>query len=83
MNRRNIKELRVLLGDTQQKFAKRMRVAQGVVSAWERGEYAPSGVNLLRLANLAANAKAESVAMAFLDASGLKEELVWLIKRER
>jgi transcriptional regulator with XRE-family HTH domain len=49
--------IRSALGMTQEAFAKELGVAQGVVSSWEGGQYAPSAENYMRLGNLAEERK--------------------------
>lgn len=49
--------LRSVLGMTQEAFAKELGVAQGVVSSWEGGQYAPSAENYMKLGNLAGERK--------------------------
>jgi transcriptional regulator with XRE-family HTH domain len=45
--------VRSALAMTQEAFAKQLEVGQSLVSAWERGEYAPSAENYMKLGNLA------------------------------
>jgi len=41
----DIRAIRRSLGDTQQQFAQRLNVRQATVSAWERGQEAPTRSN--------------------------------------
>lgn len=55
----------------QEAFAERLKVAQGVVSAWERGEYAPKDGNFVQLAMLATEHDLLSEALWFFQQAGL------------
>src|SRR5258707_8369941 len=65
-----IKSLRVSLGMVQEAFATELEVAQGVVSAWERGEYAPAAENYANLLKLAAKHKLHSKVLRFFERMG-------------
>jgi transcriptional regulator with XRE-family HTH domain len=65
-----VKALRAMLGKTQGEFAKKVGVAQGVVSAWERSEYEPSPESYVKLAQLARYPE----SLWFLERAGLSME---------
>jgi len=60
----------------QEAFAEELDVAQGVVSAWERGEYAPAAENYVNLAKLAAKNGLGLKAVWFLEQAGVGGELL-------
>jgi transcriptional regulator with XRE-family HTH domain len=66
----------------QETFAKHMGVGQGVVSAWERGEYAPSAETYAKLTKLAAECGLFSEARLFLERSPAigRTELLAIVK---
>lgn len=76
-----IGSLRSTLGMVQEAFADEVGVAQGVVSAWERGEYAPSAENYVELTRLAEEHELYSQALWFLEQSGIgRTELLAIVK---
>src|SRR6266513_226773 len=72
----DVKSLRSTLGMVQEAFAQELEVAQGVVSAWERGEYAPTAENFVNLAKLAAKNGLRLKALRFLEHAGVGGELL-------
>jgi transcriptional regulator with XRE-family HTH domain len=66
-----ISSLRSALGMNQEEFAEALEVAQGVVSAWERGEYKPSPESYVKLANLAAKRVLPDETLWFLERTGI------------
>jgi len=52
MNAKDIKELRLRLGMSQEKFAYKLGVSVPTVSRWERGTFKPSQLGELRLKQL-------------------------------
>jgi transcriptional regulator with XRE-family HTH domain len=65
-----VKSLRTGLGMNQERFAKAVSVTQGVVSDWERGEYAPSAESYGKLVSLAAKHNLHSEAVWFAMQTG-------------
>jgi transcriptional regulator with XRE-family HTH domain len=76
--------LRNRLGMNQEAFAKELGVGQGVVSKWERGEYAPSAESYGNLAKFAARHDLYSEALWFVEQIGVSgAELLAIIKESR
>src|ERR1700674_1794820 len=79
-----IKSLRDTLGMNQEAFAKELEVDQGVVSRWERGEYAPSVESYVKLMKLAAKHNLNSEVVWFAaEASINLSEMASVFVKER
>jgi transcriptional regulator with XRE-family HTH domain len=79
-----IASVRSALAMNQETFAKHLAVGQGVVSAWERGEYAPSAESYAKLTKLAAECGLFSEARWFLEHVGIgRTELLAIVKESR